>query len=407
MNDRTPVVLLDTIGYAFYADEQGRPYLPAERYDVRLVTDIRKVGEATGPELSAVLGVDKHDEAAQGEAVRFLARFGGIPADRLITVTERMLLPAARLRAQLGLPGATEDEMVLFRDKVRMKEHLSAHGVRVPQFAPFDVSTAQALLAAHPAVVAKPRRGTGAMDVHVLRSAAEAAAFADEHAARLADFEVEEFIDGDLFHVDSVVRDGKVLVATASRYLDETTSYLRLAPSRSVSVEPGRLLDRLLAFNQQVIDCYPAYSGVTHHEMFVSGDDIVFCEIAARAGGGGVIAGFRSRTGVDLDEAALRAQVGEPPPDYRTPAPHLIGFVVIYSAPAVVRRPLRVPDEPWVLEAQILARPGDTIRAPVNCNDAVAIVSVRGDSTAEVVARMQAVVLEVQTSLTHGGELDG
>jgi hypothetical protein len=277
----------------------------------------------------------------------------------------------------------------------------------VPQFAPFAVSTAQTLLAAHPAVVAKPRRGTGAVDVHVLSSASEASAFATAYAARLDDFEVEEFIAGDLFHVDSVVRDGKVLVATASRYLDETTSYLRLAPSRSISVEPGPLLDRLLAFNQQVIECYPAYSGVTHHEMFVSGDDIVFCEIAARAGGGGVIAGFRSRTGVDLDEAALRAQLHEPPPDYRMPAPHLIGFVVVYSAPAVVRRPLRLPDEPWVLEAQILVHPGDTIKAPVNCNDAVAIVSVRGDTAEEVVARLETVVREVQSSLTHGGGLDG
>jgi biotin carboxylase len=397
---RTPVVLLDTIGYAFYQDADGRRYLQPDRYEVRLVTDRNRLAEAAGAELSVVVGVDKHDEHALGDAVRFMTTFGATPATRLVAVTERMLLPAARLRQELALPGASVAETVLFRDKVAMKEHLRVHGIAVPAFAPLRRGSAEALLVDHGAVVVKPRLGTGAVGVSVVRDRDTLDALLTELADRLDGYEVERFVAGDLFHVDSVVRDGAVLTATASRYLDETTSYLQRTPSRSVSVPAGDLLDRLLDFNRRVLACYPTYTGATHHEMFVSGSDVVFCEIAARAGGGGVIAGFRSRTGIDLDEVAVSAQLGGDLPHLDPPAPHLTGFVVVYAEPTVLRRPLDVPDEPWVLEAQVPVRPGDVIAEPVNCNDAVAIVSVRGDTEDEVITRMATVVDRVRASLT-------
>jgi hypothetical protein len=72
---------------------------------------------------------------------------------------------------------------------------------------------------------------------------------------------------------------------------------------------------------------------------------------------------------------------------------------VLYSGPTPLRGPIRVPDEPWVLEAQILAQPGDTLSAPTNCNDAIAIVSVRGDSEGEVIDRLATVTETVTSSL--------
>jgi hypothetical protein len=70
------------------------------------------------------------------------------------------------------------------------------------------------------------------------------------------------------------------------------------------------------------------------------------------------------------------------------PAGHLTGFTVLYAGPGVLQRPLTPPDEPWVLECQVLARPGDRLARPENCNDAVAIVSVRGDTEDEVIRRL-------------------
>jgi len=197
-----------------------------------------------------------------------------------------------------------------------------------------------------------------------------------------------------------VVHDGRVVVAVASRYLDPTTSFLALRPSRDVSVGPGPLRDRLLAFNARVIACFPTLRGVTHHEMFVAGDDIYLCEIAARAGGGGVIASFESRTGINLDEAAVQAQLTGDVPACGPVAEHSTGWVVVYSGPGELRAPIALPDVPWILEAQVLARPGTTLSAPANCNDAVAIVTVRGESEEEVTSRLAEVTKMVSAAVT-------
>ncbi|MFI6444110.1 ATP-grasp domain-containing protein [Kitasatospora sp. NPDC050543] len=386
------MVLLDRIGYAFYRDAEGRAFLPAGQFDVRLVTSLAKAGEASGDELASVLAVDGHDERALIEAVRFQSTFGGRKAARLVAVTERFLLLAARLRDELGIPGQGVAQTLPFRDKVVMKEHLARHGIKVPAFAPFTEAAARELLRSHRAVVAKPRLGTGSVEITVLRDEAELAAFTAAHAGRLADFEVEQFVTGRLYHVDSMVQDSKVVAAIAGGYIDETTSYQRLRPCRDVAVPPGPLLDTLLAFNRRVLETFPGFTGVTHHEMFVAEDgEVYLCEIGARAGGGGVIAGFLSRTGINLDEAMVRAQLGEPLPTTEGPADHLTGFIAVYAGPGTVREPIAAPDEPWVLESQILAEPGEVLDGPQNCNDAVAIVSVRGDSPEEVVRRLDRV----------------
>jgi biotin carboxylase len=389
---RLSVILLDSIGYSFYQDLDGRKFMPADRYRVRLVTDIRKVPEAIGHELESVIGVPKHNEREIADAVRFQAALGGIPATRLIAVTERLLLPAARLREELKIAGLSVAETLPFRDKVVMKHRLRDHGIRVPDFASFSQDRADELLRAHHRLIVKPRLGTGATDIYVLRDRDEIAAFARTHAERLPDFQLEEFIEGQLCHVDSIVQDAKVVAAVGSRYLDDTRSYLEGKPCRDSAIADGPELDRLLDFNQRVIACYPGFTGVTHHEMFVAGRDICFCEIGARAGGGGVIAGFLSRTGVNLDEAVVQAQlVGSVPVPKRT-ADHLTGWTVLYPIPGILREPIEVPQEPWVIEAQILANAGDQLSEPVNCNSAVAIISVRGDTEAEVASRLAEVI---------------
>lgn len=404
---RTPVILLDSIGYSAYRDRAGRRFLPADRYAVRLVTDVRRVAEAEGEELESVIGVPKYDERAVADSVRFQAGLGGVRAARLISVTERLLLPAARLREELGLPGPTVAQTLLFRDKVAMKQHLRDHGIMVPDFAPFSEHAARMLLRAHGRLIAKPALGAGAVDVFVLGSEQDIAAFAREQEARLGDFEVEQFVSGQLCHVDSIVRDGMVVAATGARYLDDTRSYLDGKPCRDVGLAPGPRLDRLLEFNQRVLRCYPGFTGATHHEMFLTRSGICFCEIACRAGGGGVIAGFLSRTGVNLDHAVLQAQVADSLPPYGDVAPHLTGWVVLYARAGILAEPIRVPERPWIIEAQILARPGDALAGPVNCNSAIAIISVRGETEEEVTRRLNQVVRCVAPRVEPAARTEG
>ncbi|MFI2235921.1 ATP-grasp domain-containing protein [Streptomyces chrestomyceticus] len=388
--EKQPVILLDRLGYSSYRGPDGRPFLPTDRWEVRLVTALERTGEAVGDELASVVGVPGVEPAPFADAVRFQHRWGGRPAARLVAVTERFLLPAAELREELGIPGQRVEQALLFRDKVLMKEHLRDHGIAVPDFAPFSREAALTLLDKYHRVVVKPRLGAGSSEIHVLDDTVGLDRFVREHVDRLEEFEVEEFVDGQLYHVDSVVQDSHVTAAVAGRYVDSTMSYRRLEPCRDIAVPDGPLLDALLAFDQAVLAAYPGFTGVAHHEVFMSLSGPVFCEIAARAGGGGILAGFRSRTGANLDEVMLRAQLDGSVPHVPAPASHLTGFTALYAEPGRVLRTPVVPDEPWITEAQILVGEGDLIDPPTRYSDAAAIVSVRGDTEAQVMSRLAA-----------------
>ena len=154
-----------------------------------------------------------------------------------------------------------------------------------------------------------------------------------------------------------------MIAATAADSIDATNSYLSQPYCRGIAVPDGPLLDELLAFNAKVIAAHPDYWGVTHHEVFVAPDGLCFCEIAARAGGGGVLAGFRSRTGLNLDQVALSAQLLDRVPQHIEVAGHLTGYALLYAGPGQLVRMPAAPTDDWVLEVQLLARPRPATRA--------------------------------------------
>ena len=400
---RTPVILLDRIGYAYYRDARGRSFLPADRYSVRLVTDVAKINEATGPEIETVVGVSRDNRPGAFDAVRFLHNYKGVPAQRLAAVTERLLLPTAELREELGIEGPTVEQPRVFRDKVRMKQHLREHDIAVPDFAAYDRDAAVRLLAAHHKLIAKPRHGAGSVDIVVLTSESDIDEFERRFADRLDDYDVEQFVTGSVYHVDSVVHEGKVVAATAGHTLNDTTSYLRGEHWIDVNLGPGPVLDTLLDYNSRVLGTYPWFSGATHHEMFLTENGPVFCEIASRAGGGGTLAGFLSRTGVSLDEAIVQAQTVGSVPAISQVADHLTGFTMIYGGPGIPLEDVAAPPESWVIEEQIHAHKGDLLGVPSACDDAVAIISVRGDSEHEVRRRLDLVIDYATPKVGHCG----
>jgi len=401
--DRLPVVVVDRVGWAFYHDLDGRPFLPADRFEVRLVTGRDKLADAHGDELAAVVAVPRQDHQTFAQAALLLARAGARPAARIAAVTERYLLPVAELREELGLPGMTVEQTLRFRDKVAMKEHLQGKGIRLPDFAPYSPEAARRLLARHGIVVAKPRRGAGAAEVSVLRTSTDIEEFEQLRAGRFDEFEVEEFVRGRVFHVDSVVDRGRVIAAIAGDAIDDNRSFETSAPFRDIGVPPGPVLDELLAFNEKVIAAHPDFMGVTHHEIFAGEGETCFCEIAARAGGGGILAGFRDRTGCNLDEVVLSSQLLDSVPQQIEVADHLTGYFGLYAGPGTVLSMPPIPDEDWVIETQLIAQPGDVLGAPSDFGDSVVLVSVRGDTAEQVKERIDQLIerMSPQIVLAH------
>jgi len=385
---RQTVMLIDRIGYSQYRRPDGRSFFPDDEYDVVVITDRAKLPQVKGKEVVAAVGIDIDDiDLLASSARMFHARFG---VDRIVAISERLLLPAARLREELRIPGMDLAQTLIFRHKVRMKEHLAARGVRVPDFAPFTVANAVALLEKYPRIVLKPVDGMSSVGVFVLETAAQVHALAHERPdINVETYDVEEHIAGTLYHVDTVVRDGAPASVVISRTIDPTTSFVTYSPCRDLNVEDGPERDALLAFNSQVLACYPWFTGVTHHEVFLDTmGQPVFCEIAARPGGGGIIAGFQHRTGVNLDEAAVMAQLTGDVPDQKTINAELTGYVMIYGRPGPLLAVPTRPDEPWILEFDCMKQVGDVLPVPTRWAEALVLATVTGRSEREVLDRL-------------------
>lgn len=403
MRRREHVALIDRVGYRRFHRPDGSPFIDPECYEVTLVTARERAAEADPREVATVLAMDADDERLVTETLAGLAATR--PLDRVLAVSERLLLPAARLRDRLGLPGPSEREVLPLRDKLVMKRHVAAHGIPVPDHTPIERPVdARPLLRRHGAVVLKPVLGMGGAGLHFVSDEAALDALEGRDLGWPGPYLAEARVEGDVCHVDSIVEAGRPIVAAPARYLDPLAAFTLRRPRRSVSVGSGPLREALLAFNARVLATLPWFSGAAHLEAFAAGGgQLVFCEVAGRPGGAGIAPTVMHLCGVDLYEAALLPQLGRSAPrPGGAPAPErsATGWVSLYGAPGVLRGVADPPAADWVIAATVRRRPGDRLgQHPSMVNDSVACVSVCGPDPDTVVSRLDAVVREMRVQV--------
>lgn len=219
--------------------------------------------------------------------------------DVLFAPREDDLIPAARLREWFGLAGQPMSSAVTFRDKYVMKRVAAECGVDVwPAFA---VDSPTDLLRVingigFPCVV-KPRLGSGGQGLRILRvpeDLAEAAvrSFEGLPVNRRANLIVEPFCGHDLYHIDGIWADGRILYCTPARYVGgsdhipiEVSGH---QPSGTIQIDPtSRIGRRLVSSTQQMLERMPTPRATTFHaEVWVdSAERVYLCEVASRIGG--------------------------------------------------------------------------------------------------------------------------
>jgi len=247
--------------------------------------------------------------------------------DRVETNWEPMTLLAADLRARWDLPGMRRDAVVLFRDKVSMRERVEAAGIRVPKSARVT-SPKEAWEAAEKVgypLIFKPIAGAGSADTwaaHTKEDFEKVLAM----TAHVREASVEELIEGDEYTYETICADGVPLYEGCTRYYPNVlearkkewispiilTIRDRTSPVVADAVEMGRKAIAALGMG----------SGFTHMEWFRSKEtgEAVFGEIACRAPGANMVDLMNYAGDVDLFvEWARAVTVGriEAPPEQK------------------------------------------------------------------------------------------
>lgn len=323
-------------------------WLPEQRGRLVAVT---AAGVAVGEGFAEVVTVsDYSDDDAVLDAARAAARRQRPRA--ILSLAEIDVERAAQLRSEFNLPGLDTISAAAYRDKILMKKYAQAAGIRVPDFAPVtSAGEIAGFMASHSGrVVVKPRGGSGSTGVYVLETPEEASHL--DGVVSTEPYQVEEFVDGVLHHVDAFRVLGAPIAAVASHYTGQgCLEHWTDAPFGSRTLDPNDpVSERLVAETWRLVDALPSPRTVcVHAEFFVTGSgEIVLCEVAARVGGGPIPRMLREVLGIDPRELWARLECGLPTDlDAVSARVRTAPLAAFYGIPPRQGRVLKLPEKPF------------------------------------------------------------
>lgn len=237
--------------------------------------------------------------------------------DRIIPIDEYDILTAAMLREHTDIPGPLHEDVRHFRDKLLMRLTTSRGGVRVPEFVHvLNYDRLREFMARIPAPwMLKPRLWAGSIGLKKIYDSEELWRTLDKLGDEQSYYVLEQFIPGDVFHVDSIVWKGKIAFSIAHQYGQ---------PPFTVAHQGGVFITRtmrrnaketkaLQAFNKEVLGVMGLQRGVTHAEYIKSHADgsLYFLEVAARVGGANITELVETATGVNLWGEIARMEIAD------------------------------------------------------------------------------------------------
>ncbi|MDK1473842.1 ATP-grasp domain-containing protein [Streptomyces sp. 549] len=342
---------------------------------------------------------------AELAALRMAARaVGQAPFEHVLTDNEYDLERVGRLRDRLAVPGQSEASARAFRDKALMKD-LAAQGVPVPAYTRLrSFRDLEGFVAerGYPVVV-KPVSEGGSRGVTVLRSQSDLAAFGARRWRH--DLMAEEFVRGEVYHVDAVIAPDFRFVS-AGRYYTGCLEALSGANNGSVLLHPHEPMSaRLADFFDTLMKVMPAPEvGAYHLEVFHTLDDrLLLCEVASRVGGARIPQLIRRTYGIDPKETWFRLATGLPLRAEPLEVPRAVhGELCITPRPG---RVVSVPGPPpfdWVREHVPNLAPGDVSAGPLHSAAGVCWTIVAGGDSSELMDRLHTCEGWLEEHVVHG-----
>jgi hypothetical protein len=227
------------------------------------------------------------------------------PFDRIVPLDDFDVETAASLREHLRIPGMGDTTARHFRDKLAMRVQARDEGILVPEFTPV-VNNDQVVAwteRVRPPWVLKPRSQAGAMGIKKVHSADELWGWLDRLGDERSYHLLEQFVPGEVFHVDAIISERNVVFAVPHQYARPP---MTVAHGGGVFI--SRTMDRnakdakaLLALNKELMRALRMVRGVTHSE-FIKAEDgrVYFLETAARVGGANIAELVEYATGLNL-----------------------------------------------------------------------------------------------------------
>ena len=309
------------------------------------------------------------------DLLAFLSRNRKI--DRVIALEEFDVVTAALMREHLCLPGLSSSRAKVFRDKLSMAVYSQRAGINVPDFVPLvNAEEVDEFMHRVPGPwVIKPRSDVSAIGISKVSEPEQVQRAMSEMnerenlRERASYYVLARFIPGEVFHVDSIVNDGKVLFAGTNQYG---------RPPMQVAHQGGAYISRtlergsadektLLAINKKLVRALGLERGATHAEFIKSDADgkFYFLEIAARVGGAYISDVLEAASGINLWREWARLEIADgKAPSKITPLRKEYAGIILSLAKQEYPDTSAYTDEEIIYRVKKLHHAGLIVRAP-------------------------------------------
>ena len=259
------------------------------------------------------------------KSVSYLARTRDF--DRIVALDDFDVELAAALREHLRIPGIGETQVRLFRDKLAMRMGARDAGIRVPEFiSVVNHPRLSAFLDRVPGPwVLKPRSMAGAIGIKKIHSAEELWPQLETLGDMQSHYLLEQFVPGDVFHVDTLIHDNRFVFNIASGYgrPPMEVSHGGGVFTTRILERDGAIASQLLEVNRRLLTSFGLSRGVSHTEFIKAHRDgeIYFLETSARVGGAHIADLIEAAAGVNLWAEWAKIEASTPERPYQLPQP--------------------------------------------------------------------------------------
>src|SRR5262245_57519146 len=257
------------------------------------------------------------------------------PIDALASLDDFDVEIAGMLREHLQMPGFGRTTASRFRDKLAMRVAARNAGLSVPDFTPVfnDEVVAEWTARVPPPWVLKPRSFAAAIGIKKIANVDELWPALEAAGDKRTGCVLERFVQGDVYHVDSIVWHGEVVFATAFKY---GRPPMEIAHQGGIFVTK-RLPDDsaegrgLLEANRKLQAGFGLERGVSHSEFIRDGDRFLFLETSARVGGAFIADTIEAATGLNLWREWAKIDIAGPDGAYAVSTPRRDCAAIVLS----------------------------------------------------------------------------
>lgn len=226
--------------------------------------------------------------------------------DRIVSLDDFDVEKGALLRETFRIDGMGITTSQYFRDKLAMRMRAKSAGILVPPFSALfhDETITEYLKSVEGPWVIKPRSEASAAGIKKVHNLDEAWQVIHSLGNTRHNYLIEQFKPGDVFHVDGLFQEGKVIFDNASRYVNPPMEVAHQGGIfRSVSMPKDTADDKALkALNVEVMNAFRMQTSAFHSEYIKSREDgkFYFLETSARVGGANLVEMVEFATGINL-----------------------------------------------------------------------------------------------------------